>query len=102
MFLRNSATHLLENHKPAKHRKNTCKTKKTVWDSLKEILEVCDFLEGAFLLENECSLEIPPDTCYKITNLQNTGKNTCKNKKTAWDSLEEIFKVELEGLSQSL
>ena len=34
----------------------------TVWDSLKEILEVCDFLEGAFLLENECSLEIPPHT----------------------------------------
>ena len=35
---------------------------KTVWDSLKEILEVCDLLEGAFLLENECSLEIPPHT----------------------------------------
>ena len=35
---------------------------KTVWGSLKEILEVCDFLEGAFLLENECSLEIPPHT----------------------------------------
>ena len=34
----------------------------TVWDSLKEILKVCDFLEGTFLLENECSLEIPPHT----------------------------------------
>ena len=62
VFLRNDARHLLENHKPAKHRKNTCKTKKTVWDSLKEILKVCDFLEGAFLLENEFSLEIRPDT----------------------------------------
>ena len=28
----------------------------------KEILNVCDFLEGAFLLENEFSLEMPPDT----------------------------------------
>jgi len=43
---------------PKKHLQN----KKTVWDSLEEILKVCDFLEGAFLLENEFSLEIPPDT----------------------------------------
>ena len=62
MFFRNTATHLLENHKPAKDREKPCKNKKTVWDSLKEILKVCDFLEGAFLLENEFSLEIPPDT----------------------------------------
>ena len=62
MFLRNTATHLLENHKPTKDREKTYKNKKTVWDSLKEILKVCDFLEGAFLLENEFSLEIPPDT----------------------------------------
>ena len=27
----------------------------------KEILKVCDFLKGTFLLENEFSLEMPPD-----------------------------------------
>jgi len=55
----------------------------------KETLNVCDFLEEAFLLENDFSLEIPPDTFQKIANLQNTSKNT----KTAWDSLKEILKV---------
>ena len=40
IFLRNAARHLLEDHKPAKHRNNTCKNKKTVWDSLKEIFKV--------------------------------------------------------------
>ncbi len=62
MFLKNAATHLLKNYKPAKDREETCKNKKTVWDSLKEILKICEFLEGAFLLENEFSLEIPPNT----------------------------------------
>ena len=38
------------------------KTGWAAWDSLKEILKVCDFLEGTFLLENVCSLEIPPHT----------------------------------------
>ena len=36
--------------------------KKTVWDSLKKILKIYNFLKGAFLLENKFSLEIPPNT----------------------------------------
>ena len=93
MFLRNTAIHLLENHKPAKDRKNTCKNKKTVWDSLKEILKICDFLKGTFLLKNKFSLEIPPNYLLENRKPAKHRNNTCKNKKTVWDSLKEILKI---------
>ncbi len=41
---------------------------KTVWDSLKEILEICNFLNGVFLFKNKCLMFLRNTAIHLLEN----------------------------------